>query len=110
MSGIAKTPEPPYYAVIFTSQRTEADPEGYEAMAERMVELAMQQPGYLGHESQRGPDGVGITVSYWESLEAIRRWKAQEEHLGAQARGRSDWYARYTTRICRVERDYSFER
>lgn len=110
MSQIAKTPEPPYYAVIFTSHRTDADEEGYGTMADRMVELATQQPGYLGHESQRGPDGFGITVSYWDSLEAIRNWKANEEHLGAQARGRSGWYSGYTTRICRVEREYSFPR
>src|SRR5687767_15917283 len=74
----ARTPEPPYYAVIFTSTRTAVD-EGYGAMADRMVELASQQPGFLGVESTRGADGLGITVSYWASLEAIAAWKANAE-------------------------------
>jgi heme-degrading monooxygenase HmoA len=69
-----------YFAVVFTSKRTPVDSEGYEEMSQRMVELAAVQPGYLGIESARGSDGVGITVSYWESLEAIRAWKAQAEH------------------------------
>lgn len=104
---IANTPAPPYYAVIFTSERTAAD-EGYGTMAERMVELAQQQPGYLGHESAR--DGLGITVSYWADTESIRRWKQNTEHLFAQQKGRADWYSRYKTRICKVERDYGFEK
>lgn len=102
---IAKTPAPPYYAVIFTSERTEED-NGYGEMAERMDELAKQQPGYLGVESAR--EGLGITVSYWESLEAIRNWKQNSEHLIAQQKGRSEWYTGYKTRICKVERDYEF--
>lgn len=104
---IAKTPQPPYYAVIFTSERTDID-QGYLQTANRMVELAEQQPGYLGHESAR--EETGITVSYWESLEAIKAWKQQSEHLLAQEKGRSDWYTQYKTRICRVERDYDFQR
>ncbi|WP_308635930.1 antibiotic biosynthesis monooxygenase family protein [Paenibacillus silvisoli] len=104
---LAKTPEPPYYAVIFTSKRTDVD-NGYGAMADRMVELASQQPGFLGVESARGSDGVGITVSYWASLEAIRDWKANPLHLGAQAKGRADWYSNYGVRISKVERDYFF--
>lgn len=104
---IANTPAPPYYAVIFTSIRTDVD-EGYETTAERMVELASRQPGYLGHESAR--DGLGITVSYWADLESIRAWKMVTEHLEAQRQGRSDWYASYKTRICKVERDYGFEK
>lgn len=104
---IASTPEAPYYAVIFTSLRTAGD-HGYNAMAERMATLAALQPGYLGVESAR--EGVGITVSYWRDLESIRAWKTQAEHLVAQQTGRSDWYARYTTRICKVERDYTFSR
>lgn len=103
---IAKTPKPPYYAVIFTSLRTSID-DDYGHMASRMEELAMQQPGYLGHESAR--DGVGITVSYWRSLEDIRNWKQNAEHLYAQQQGREKWYAAYKTRICLVERDYGFE-
>ncbi|MDX1911835.1 MAG: antibiotic biosynthesis monooxygenase [Saprospiraceae bacterium] len=101
---IAKTPPPPYYAVIFTSLRTDAEHEAYSAMAERMVELAAQQPGYLGMESVR--DGLGITVSYWESLEAIRNWKVNAEHRLAQQYGRDKWYSTFKTRICKVERDY----
>ena len=100
---IAKTPEPPYYAVIFTSLRTEGD-NGYAEMADEMVELAQKQPGYLGIESAR--DGLGITVSYWESLEAIKNWKANERHLLAQAKGHKEWYAAFKTRVCKVERDY----
>ncbi len=102
---IAYTPAPPYYAVIFSSIRTD-DGEGYAEMAERMAELAAQQPGYLGIESARNE--VGITVSYWESLEAIRHWKANAEHLLAQKLGREKWYAAYKTRVCRVERDYGW--
>ncbi len=103
MNPIATTPSPPYYAVIFTSVRTDGD-DGYAAMAERMVELAQQQPGFLGVESAR--DGVGITVSYWRDLESIRAWKAHPEHLEAQRLGHERWYASATTRIARVERDY----
>jgi heme-degrading monooxygenase HmoA len=100
---IANTPPPPYYAVIFTSVRTDVD-GGYEAMAQRMVELAATQPGFLGVESAR--EGLGITVSYWDSEAAIAAWKQQAEHKVAQERGRSDWYAAYRTRVCRVEREY----
>ncbi|HMO61942.1 MAG TPA: antibiotic biosynthesis monooxygenase [Ferruginibacter sp.] len=103
---IAKTPVPPYYAVIFTSVRTPAEND-YAAMANRMAELAAAQPGFLGFESARNE--VGITVSYWESLEAIRNWKQHAEHLVAQEKGRSLFYSSYKTRICRVERDYDFE-
>jgi heme-degrading monooxygenase HmoA len=103
---IAKTPKPPYYAVIFTSERTAID-EGYEDTAMRMVELAQQQPGYLGFESAR--DGLGITISYWESLEAIRSWKQNTEHLLAQKNGKEKWYSAYKTRISKVERDYGYE-
>ena len=102
---ISQTPDPPYYAVIFTSERTAVN-NGYNEMAERMVELAKEQPGYLGHESAR--ESLGITVSYWDSLEAIKHWKQNTEHLIAQQKGRSEWYASYKTRICKVERDYSF--
>lgn len=103
MSHIAKTPNPPYYAVIFTSLRTAGD-NGYGLMAERMAELAAQQPGFLGLESAR--EELGVTVSYWESLEAIKQWKQQVEHREAQRLGRNDWYAAFRVRIARVERDY----
>ena len=110
MNRIASTPEPPYYAVVFTSQRTDSGDAAYGEMAGRMVELAAQQPGFLGVESVRNTDGVGITVSYWESLDAIRNWKRNEEHLVAQAKGKSDWYQRYRLRICKVEREYGHVR
>ena len=105
--SFANTPAPPYYAVIFTSMRTEQD-NGYGEMADKMVALAQEQPGYLGHESAR--EEIGITVSYWENLEAIRNWKQQIDHLVAQQKGREIWYASYKTRICKVERDYGFEK
>ena len=104
MNQQAQTPTPPYYAVIFTSRRTEGD-NGYERMAHRMVELAREQPGFLGIESARGADGLGITVSYWESEAAIAAWKAHVEHAAAQARA-GDWYAHFDVRVCRVERAY----
>jgi heme-degrading monooxygenase HmoA len=107
--GIAQTPPPPYYAVIFTSQRTEGE-RGYGDMADRMVELAASQPGYLGIESVRGADGLGITVSYWDSTQAIADWKANAEHRIAQETGKQIWYSDYQLRIARVERAYSKQR
>ena len=104
---IAQTPTPPYYAVIFTSIRTDVD-DDYGQIADRMAELSATMPGYLGVESARS--GIGITVSYWANLEAIRHWKQQTEHLFAQKMGREAWYAAYKTRICLVERDYGFEK
>lgn len=112
MSATAATPQPPYYAVIFTSVRTDVV-EGYADTAERMVALAHNQPGFLGEESARNHpnDGaLGITVSYWESQEAIRNWKQHAEHLIAQQMGREHWYKSYKTRICKVEREYEFDR
>lgn len=109
---IADTPPPPYYAVIFTSVRTDVD-EAYGDTATRMVELAQEQPGFLGVESARNDRSTGaggITVSYWESLEAIRAWKQQAEHRITQQTGRDRWYESYKTRICKVERDYGFEK
>lgn len=97
----------PYYAVIFTTVRTPVE-AGYSEMAEAMLELASRQPGYLGVEHAR--DEIGITVSYWESLEAIAAWKEQAEHKVAREMGRAAWYAEYTLRICRVEREYDFRR
>ncbi len=102
---IARTPKPPYYAVIFTSLRTDGD-RGYEHTAQRMVELAAQQPGFLGVETVRTPDGLGITVSYWESEEAIANWKAQAEHQVAQQTGKKVWYSDYFIRVAKVEREY----
>jgi heme-degrading monooxygenase HmoA len=101
----AATPEPPYYAVVFSSQRTAAG-AGYERTATRMLELAAQQDGFLGAETARDADGFGITVSYWRSEAAIRAWKQNAEHRIAQESGRRDWYAHYEIRIARVERAY----
>ena len=103
MSEIARTPSPPYYAVIFSSYRTEGD-NGYDAMAGRMVELASQQPGFLGIESVR--ENLGITVSYWENLEAIRNWKQNAEHNEAQRLGHQQWYSGFRVRVAKVEREY----
>jgi heme-degrading monooxygenase HmoA len=102
---IAKTPRAPYYAVIFTSIRTAVE-AGYRETADAMVALAATQHGFLGMESAHAE--IGITISYWDSLEAIARWKSNAEHLAAQKTGREKWYSAYTTRICRVEREYSF--
>ena len=95
----------PYYAVIFTSTQTETI-EGYSEMAEKMENLAKQQKGFIGIDSARNE--VGITVSYWESLEAIKNWKANTDHLFAQQKGREQWYNWYNVRICKVEREYEF--
>jgi heme-degrading monooxygenase HmoA len=109
MSSTAKhfahLPEPSYYAVIFSSLRTPED-NGYGRTAERMVELAKLQPGYLGVESARGADGFGITVSYWKDETSIRNWKAHAEHLIAQEAGIRHWYEHYELRIAKVERSY----
>ena len=102
----ADLPEPPYYAVIFSSQRNDQDEAGYAAAAERMLELAATQPGFLGAESTRGADGFGITVSYWASEAAIRAWKPQAEHAATRAHGRTHWYAHYELRVARVDRAY----
>lgn len=103
MSEPATTPKPPYYAVIFTSMRSEGDNE-YLHTAERMLELASQQPGFLGFETAR--EDIGISVSYWTDEASIKAWKANAEHLAAQQRGKQDWYQWYRVRVCRVEREY----
>ncbi len=97
----------PYYAVIFTSKRTELD-DNYAEIALKTEVLAKQQPGFLGVESARNE--IGITVSYWESLEAIANWKQNLDHLDAQFLGRQKWYENYTVRIAKVEKEYGFER
>ncbi|MFM9988292.1 antibiotic biosynthesis monooxygenase family protein [Flavobacterium sp.] len=96
----------PYYAVIFTSVKTE-NVEGYNEMAELMESLVKKQDGFLGVESAR--NDVGITVSYWRDLESIKKWKQNTDHLEAQKKGINSWYKSYTTRIALVEREYSFE-
>ena len=108
-SPFAPVLQPPYYAVVFSAQRTTGD-HGYAATADRMVELARQQDGFLGLESTRDAEGFGITVSYWSSEAAIARWKAVAEHQLAQMRGHREWYADFRLRVCRVEREYALER
>ena len=105
MSDFAPLPEPPYYAVIFTAQRSEGD-FGYAAMADKMDQLASQQPGYIGIESTRNEAGLGITVSYWSDEAALLNWRAVSEHALAQKLGRERWYDYYTLRVARVERHY----
>lgn len=102
------TPDPPYFAVIFSSVRTNVDADSYEAMANRMVELAAAMPGFLGIESARGENGFGITVSYWASEQAIRDWQRQADHLVGQRLGREKWYERFELRVSRVDRAYGF--
>ena len=104
---IAKTPPPPYYAVIFSSLRTPVD-EGYSEMDKTMIELASQQEGFLGIEFAK--EKLGITVSYWKDQESIKKWKENAEHKIAQEKGKSEWYQSFKVRIARVERDYEFEK
>ena len=103
MSAIAKTPPPPYYAVIFTSVRTEGD-GGFKQAAGEMEALGYSQPGFLGAESVRDISGVGIRISYWESLQAIENWKNNTKHQDAQKMGQDIWYSSFATRVCKVEK------
>ena len=107
--GVARTPSPPYFAVLFTSRRTGADAEGYAATADAMVELAAKQPGYLGIESVRDASGLGITISYWKDEGSLEAWKHVAAHLAAQRSGRERWYEHYELRVAKVERAYSNE-
>jgi heme-degrading monooxygenase HmoA len=102
---LARTPPPPYYAVIFTSRRTAGD-HGYDVMAEKMVALGSSYDGFLGIESARGADGLGITVSYWRDEASIIAWKRDTEHQKAQRGGQQTWYANYEVRVAKVERAY----
>jgi len=108
MNQIAKTPDPPYYAVIFTSVRTTID-EGYVETAEKMVALASEQPGFLGVESVREEGGLGITVSYWKDKDSIHNWKTHAAHQPAQQFGREKWYRSYKIRVAKVEREYGHD-
>ena len=105
--SIASTPAPPYYAVIFTSLRTEGE-NGYKEMSDRMNELASTMPGFLGQETVR--EDLGVSVSYWKTLDDVRNWKKNSEHLFAQEKGKSTWYTAYKVRVCLVERDYGWEK
>lgn len=104
MQALANTPEPPYYAVIFTSIRTNGD-NGYGDAAKQMLELASKQPGFLGFETAR--QEIGISVSYWASLAAIKAWKENAEHRATQKKAK-EWYSSFHVRVCRVEREYGF--
>lgn len=102
---ISSTPKAPYYAVIFTSIKTQSD-AGYDLMSNKMVELAKTQPGFLGVESAREGDGIGITVSHWQDVESITNLKKNTEHQKVQRMGQEKWYEHFKVRICKVERDY----
>lgn len=105
--NMPQTTKPPYYAVIFTSERTDGD-KGYAQTADEMVNLASQQSGFLGVESVRDQEGWGITVSYWKSLDAIKTWKENIRHQIAQEKGKKEWYKSFTIRVCKVERETFF--
>ena len=109
-SPLARTPEPPYYAVIFTSQRSTGEERGYGLATQRLADLGSRYEGFLGLESARGADGLGITVSYWRDEAAILAWKRDTQHEKAQTRGRAAWYDSYEVRVARVERAYGFAR
>ena len=104
---IASTPSPPYYAVIFTSLRMEGD-NGYKEMSDRMNALAEKQPGFLGQETVR--EKLGVSVSYWKTLEDVRNWKQVSEHMVAQQKGKDIWYTAFKVRVCLVERDYGWQK
>jgi heme-degrading monooxygenase HmoA len=105
----SRLPEPPYYAVVFTSVRTDGD-NGYAQRSGEMLKLAAEQPGFLGVDSARGADGLGITVSYWRDEESIKAWRAQADHARTREHGRAHWYESFTVHVARVERAYDFTR
>lgn len=108
MGEMAKTPKPPYYAVIFTSIRTPGD-NGYRETAEEMLRMVSRQEGFLGAESVRDESGFGMTVSYWSSLESINKWRNNGPHVQAKEMGKKLWYGKYRIRICKVESDNDFD-
>ncbi|MGW0909175.1 antibiotic biosynthesis monooxygenase family protein [Streptomyces sp. NPDC002853] len=101
--------QPPYYAVVFSSLRTDSD-DGYDETGDRMDELVASVPGFLGMDSARTPGGLGITVGYFRDVDAIAQWRSDAEHRTAQKRGRAEWYERYVVHVAKVERSYGFER
>lgn len=106
MNHLINTPKPPYIAVIFTSVKQ--NNEGYSAMSELLDNLAKGQPGYMGMESVRDENGLGIAVSYWTDEKFIAEWKAKTEHIKAQKMGKDKWYSQFKVRVCKVYRDYGF--
>jgi heme-degrading monooxygenase HmoA len=107
-AGLARTPEPPYWAVIFTSVRNPHSGDRFDETDERMMALAARQPGFLGVETASSP--VGITVSYWTDEESIAAWRRNADHELAQHEGRTRWFDAYELRVARVERAQSFTR
>ncbi len=103
-------PDPPYYSVIFTSRLSSGDPDQYAAVAERMNQLAVQQPGFLGKTSLRNDEDVGVTVSYWSDAQSIANWREHAEHHIAQEQGRRRFYDEYRLEVCRVERVSRYQR
>jgi len=106
--GFAKLPPPPHYALIFSSRRNDDAAAGYDETSSRMVELARQQPGFVGVQSARDAAGFGITVAYWDSEAAIKAWRMHAEHTAARERGRRDWYQGFEIRVAKVERAYGW--
>ena len=104
--GFATLPPPPYYAVIFSSQRNGSDEAGYAATAAQLFDAVHGQPGFLGAESARDAQGFGITVAYFDSEASIATWRDDAAHAAARAHGRRHWYHHYELRIARVERAY----
>ncbi len=109
MSPIAPTPEPPYYAVIFTSMLRPGKLEEYAPLAAELLELARAHEGFLGREtSPRDEQGMGLGLSYWRDLESIQAWKEDIKHMAAQRKGRAQWFSEYKVRVALVQRDYAF--
>jgi len=106
MSRFADLPDPPYYVVIFANQLSDT-PEGYSDMLAKLEDLAKSMPGYIGRETARDATGFGMAISYWTDEDAIKNWKAQADHFGAQKMGQKQWYDHYVLRIAKVERHYS---
>jgi heme-degrading monooxygenase HmoA len=106
MPFVARTPKPPYYAVVFTSINAEVDHTEHTEMYQRMVARAETYPGYLGIEPARNADGTGVAVVYWRDLDSIAAFARDAEHRIAKQKGREIWYSHYLIRICKVERDY----
>ena len=104
--GFARLPQPPYYAVIFSSRRNGHGEADYAAAADAMFELVQKQPGFLGAESARDAQGFGITVAYFDSEENIRAWRNHAEHAATRERGKREWYEHFEVRVAKVERAY----
>lgn len=105
---IARTPPPPYYVVTTT---TELLP-GYERQMHLDIGIELYSQanaagGFLGLEVFM-ENGASIAASYWESAEAIERWRKHSAHEHAKALAKKSWFGATITRIARVESDYGF--